>query len=60
MRSYASLKNLYFFCMILEARKANKPSTSPDSIPTIGPVISIISLGESGNGILAIISASLV
>lgn len=48
----------YFFCKILEAINAKDPNISPVTIPTTGPVINIISLGESGIGILVIMSAS--
>ena len=47
-----------YFLIIFEAINANRPKTNPETMPTIGPVISIISLGESGAGILAIIAAS--
>lgn len=46
--------------MILEAMNANNPKTRPEIIPIIGPIISIISLGESGIGILVNILASSV
>ena len=56
MRPYLVMADCFF--KIFEAMKANNPNTTPEIIPTIGPVTSIISRGESGKGIFCIIAAS--
>src|SRR5258706_7481961 len=43
---------------IFEATNANKPRINPETMPMTGPVMSIISRGESGIGILTIMAAS--
>src|SRR4029453_546892 len=42
----------------LPATKANRPSTRPDATPITGPMTAIISRGERGSGIDAIMAAS--
>lgn len=39
------LKQQTYFFIILAAINANKPSTNPDIMPTIGPVYNICILG---------------
>ena len=49
---------IYFRLRILEATSAKSPRTMPEATPTTGPIISIMSLGESGSGIVFIMAAS--